>query len=76
MKCRILFDPDPPHDSLYTRLFLPLKFLYHLLNGFVCFYFCEAVEFPLSPYQAVADFRNRIQLAIAAVGLANIACSG
>ena len=39
---------------------------------------CEAVAFPLSPNQAVADFRNRLKLDImrvAAVGLANIACS-
>ena len=39
---------------------------------------CEALAFPLSPNQAVSDFRNRIKLAImrvAAVGLANIACS-
>ena len=39
---------------------------------------CEALAFPLSPNQAVADFRNRNKLAImrvAAVGWANNACS-
>ena len=39
---------------------------------------CESLAFPLTPNQAVADFRNRFKLAlmrVAAVGLANIACS-
>jgi len=39
---------------------------------------CEQLAFPLPPNQAVADFRNRFKLAlmrVAAVGLANIACS-
>ena len=39
---------------------------------------CEEVTFPLLPNQAVADFRYRFKLAVmrvAAVGLANIACS-
>ena len=39
---------------------------------------CEAVAFPLSPNQAVADFRKRLMLAlmrVTAIGLANIACS-
>ena len=39
---------------------------------------CKDLAFPLSPNQAVADFRSRFKLAImrvAAVGLANIACS-
>ena len=39
---------------------------------------CEAVAFPLTPNQAVADFRKRLMLAsmrVTAVGLANIACS-
>ena len=40
---------------------------------------CEEVAFPLLPNQAVADFRYRFKLAVmrvAAVGLANIACTG
>ena len=39
---------------------------------------CEEVAFPLLPNQAVADFRQRFKLAVmrvAAVGLANIACT-
>ena len=39
---------------------------------------CEEVAFPLLPNQAVADFRYRFKLAVmrvAAVGLANIACT-
>ena len=38
---------------------------------------CEEIAFPLSPNQAVADFRYRFKNAkmrVAAVGLANIAC--
>ena len=38
---------------------------------------CEEIAFPLSPNQAVADFRYRFKIVImrvAVVGLVNIAC--